>query len=178
MVLETLMRLTPPAIALAVLLTTVSSVSHGARPDAMIDARSMALLKQGEAAAASGQLSAANDALETALAVDPRNRGAFIELAKVATRQGLNGKAIRLYREALSLEPNDVTALGGQGEAMVAKGAVTKAGENLTKIKALCVVTCPQEVSLAAVIARGAPPEAVTAAAVPAVPAPAKPATN
>jgi Tfp pilus assembly protein PilF len=176
MVLETLMRLTPPAIALAVLLATVSSVSHSARPDAMVDARSMALLKQGEEAAASGQLTAANDALETALAVDPRNRGAFIELAKVATRQGLNGKAIRLYREALSLEPNDVTALAGQGEAMVAKGAVTKAGENLTKIKTLCVVTCPQEVSLAAVIARGAPPEAVTAAA--ATSAPAKPAAN
>jgi Tfp pilus assembly protein PilF len=172
--LETLMRLTPPAIALAVLLATVSSVSHSARPDAMIDARSMELLKQGELAANSGQLSAANDALETALAVDPRNRGAFIVLAKVATRQGLNGKAIRLYREALALEPNDVAALAGQGEAMVAKGAVTKAGENLTKIKTLCVSTCPQETTLAAVIARGAPPQPVTAA----VDTPAKPAVN
>jgi Tfp pilus assembly protein PilF len=162
--LETLMRLTPPAIALAVLLATVSSVSHSARPDTMINARSMELLKQGELAANAGQLTAANDALETALAVDPRNRAAFIVLAKVATRQGLNGKAIRLYREALSLEPNDVAALAGQGEAMVAKGAVTKAGENLTKIKALCVTTCPQQASLAAVIARGAPPQPVTAA--------------
>jgi Tfp pilus assembly protein PilF len=162
------------AIALAVLLATVSSVSHSARPDGMIDARSMALLKQGELAASSGQLSVANDALETALAVDPRNRGAFIVLAKVATQQGLNGKAIRLYREALALEPNDVVALAGQGEAMVAKGAVTKAGENLTKIKALCVSTCPQEASLAAVIARGAPPVTVTAEAT----APAKPAVN
>jgi Tfp pilus assembly protein PilF len=171
MVLETLMRLTPPAIALAALLATVSSVSQGARPDAMIDARSLALLKQGEAAAAAGQFSAANDALETALAVDPRNRAAFIVLAKVASRQGLDGKAIRLYREALLLEPNDVVALAGQGEAMVAKGAVTKAGENLTKIKTLCVATCPQEAFLAAVIARGAPPQAV-AAATPATPTP------
>jgi hypothetical protein len=62
MLLETLMRLTPPAIALAVLFATVSSVSHSARPDAMIDARSLTLLKQGEAAAASGQLNTANDA--------------------------------------------------------------------------------------------------------------------
>ena len=168
------MRLTPPAIALAVLFATVSSVSHSARPDAMIDARSMALLRQGELAANAGQLTAANDALETALAVDPRNRGAFIVLAKVATRQGLNGKAIRLYRGALALEPNDVVALAGQGEAMVAKGAVTKAGENLTKIKTLCVATCPQEANLVAVIARGAPSQPVTAAAE----TPAKPAVN
>lgn len=156
------MRLTPPAIALAALLATVSSVSHGARPDAMIDARSLALLKQGEAAAAAGQWNAASDALETALAVDPRNRAAFIVLAKVASRQDLDGKAIRLYREALLLEPNDVSALAGQGEAMVAKGAVTKASENLAKIKTLCVSSCPQEVALAAVIARGAPKVAAT----------------
>ncbi|WP_293880175.1 hypothetical protein [Sphingomonas sp.] len=164
------MRLTPPAIALAVLFATVSSVSHSARPDAVIDMRSLMLLKQGEEAAAAGQLNAANDALETALAVDPRNRAAFIALAKVAVRQDLDGKAIRLYREALALEPNDVAALAGQGEAMVAKGAVTKARENLAKVKALCVVTCPQEAALAAVIARGAPPRAVTAAATPTAP--------
>ncbi|MDB5714074.1 MAG: hypothetical protein JWO15_1471 [Sphingomonadales bacterium] len=165
------MRLTPPAIALAVLFATVSSVSHSARPDAMIDARSLALLKQGEAAAAAGQLNAANDALETALAVDPRNRAAFIVLAKVAARQDLDGKAIRLYREALLLEPNDVVALAGQGEAMVAKGAVTKASENLAKIKTLCVTTCPQQAALAAAIARGAPVEKVAVAAPPAKPA-------
>ncbi|MDB5701225.1 MAG: hypothetical protein JWL66_1424 [Sphingomonadales bacterium] len=170
------MRLTPPAIALAVLLATVSSVSHSARPDTMIDARSLALLKQGEAAAAAGQLNAANDALETALAVDPRNRAAFIVLAKVAARQDLDGKAIRLYREALLLEPNDVVALAGQGEAMVAKGAVTKAGENLAKIKTLCITTCPQQAALAAAIARGAPVEKVAVAAPPAKPAP--PAVN
>jgi hypothetical protein len=74
------------------------------------------------------------------------------------------------------VEPNDIAALAGQGEAMVAKGAVTKAGENLSKIRTLCVTTCPEQVHLSAVIARGAPVEKVAATAPPAIPAP--PAVN
>lgn len=160
------MRFTLPAVALAAALATVSSVSHGQRPDSLIDARSLSLTQQGRADAAAGRLDAANDALETALAVDPRNRGAFIALADVAKRQGLPGKAIRLYREALLIEPNDVAALAGQGEAMVAKGAVTKAKENLAKVKSLCVAACPEQVTLAAAIDRGSLGQALTAQAV------------
>ena len=157
------MRLTPPALALAALLATVSSVSHSQRPDDQIDARSVALVRSGEASAAAGKLDAANDAIESALAVDPRNRAGFIALARVAMRQGLNGKAIRLYREALLLEPNDSIALAGQGEAMAAKGALTKAQENLAKVKALCVGACPEQAALAAAIARGPTPAATVA---------------
>ncbi len=149
------MRLTPPAIALAALFATVSSVSHGQRPDTQIDARSLTLQHQGEAAAAAGSFDTANDLLETALAVDPKNRGAFLALARVASRQGLNGKAIRLYREALLIEPNDVVALAAQGEAMAAKGAIGKAQENLARVNALCVSRCPQQAELTAAIARG-----------------------
>jgi Tfp pilus assembly protein PilF len=173
MVLETLMRLTPPAIALAVLFATVSSVSHGQRPDNVIDARSVSLQREGEAAAAAGKFEAATDALETALAVDPKNRGAFLALARVASRQGLNGKAIRLYREALMIEPNDVVALAGQGEAMAAKGAMAKARENLARVNALCVSRCPQQETLAAAIARG--PVQSAQAVPPAVPTAPKP---
>jgi len=170
MVLETLMRFTLPAIAVAALLVTVSSVSHSQRPDNQIDPRSIALQRQGESALAAGKLEAAGDALETALAVDPRNRAAFIVLARVASRQGLNGKAIRLYREALSLEPNDVVALAGQGEALAAKGALVKARENLAKVKALCVASCPEQGQLTAAIARG--PVATAMSAQTTVPAP------
>jgi Tfp pilus assembly protein PilF len=156
MVLETLMRFTPPAIALAVLFTMVSSVGQSQqRRDVPVDPRSTVLQKQGEAAAAAGNLNAANDALETALAVDPRNRGAFLALAGVASRQNLYGKSIRLYREALLIEPNDINALAGQGEAMAAKGALGKARENLAKVSSLCVSKCPQLDRLTAAIARG-----------------------
>ena len=155
MFMETLMRLTPPAMAIAALLATVSSVSHGQRTDRPVDARSLALTRSGQVEAAAGRYDAANDLVESALAIDPQNRLAFLTLADIARKQGLPGKAIRLYREALVIEPNDVTALAGQGEAMVAKGAITKARENLAKVRALCVATCTEQASLAAAIERG-----------------------
>lgn len=157
------MRLTPPAIALAAVLLTVSSVGHGQRPDSQIDARSLALTQVGRGDAAAGRFDAANDALESALAIDPKNRGAFLALADVAKKQGLPGKAIRFYREALLIEPNDVAALAGQGEALVAKGAVTKAKENLAKVRLICVAACPEQVSLAATIEKGGTGPALSA---------------
>jgi Tfp pilus assembly protein PilF len=166
------MRYTSIAVAAALALVSVSTSLHGQRPDAQIDEKSLALLQQGKAARAAGNLDGATDALETAVAVDPRNRQAFIVLAEVAEARGLPGKAIRLYREALLLEPNDVNALQGQGEALVAKGAVTRAKENLARVKALCKGTCVQANALAAVIAKG--PPVTTAQVVPAKPTTAK----
>jgi len=160
------MRLTPPAIALAAVLATVSSVSHSQRPENQVDARSLALMRMAQGEAAAGRFDAANDALESALAVDPRNRQAFLVLADVAKRQGLPGKAIRFYREALLIEPNDVAALAGQGEALVAKGAVTKARENLARVKTLCATNCPEQAKLAAAIERGNAGPAISAQAV------------
>jgi hypothetical protein len=77
--------------------------------------------------------------------------------------------ACRLYREALSLEPNDTAALRGQGEAMVAKGAMERAKENLAKIEKLCAKVCTDATQLSAAIAKGPP---VTTAQAEAVPAP------
>jgi Tfp pilus assembly protein PilF len=167
--LELIMRYSSVAAAAALTLLTVTTSLHGQRPDDQIDPRSMALLAKGEAARASGNLDAATDALESALAVDPRNRSAFVVLGEVAAARGLPGKAIRYYREALLLEPNDVAALKGQGEALVAKGAVQRAKDNLAKIRSLCVKSaCTEATQLAAVIAKG-PPIATAAAEVPAV---------
>jgi Tfp pilus assembly protein PilF len=164
MVLELFMRFSPPAVALALALATVSSVGHSQRPDDVIDPRSVMLVTQARADLAAGRTDAANDALESALAVDPRNRAAFGLMASIAQGQGLPGKAIRLYREALMIEPNDVGALAGQGEAMVQKGAMTKAKENLTKIKSLCgAKSCADGVRLSAAIDKG-PPVVVQAA--------------
>jgi len=167
------MRFSSVAIAASLALVSISTSLHGQRPDDQIDARSMALLAQGRAAKAAGNLDGAYDALESAVAVDPRNRQAFIVLAEVAEQRGLSGKAIRFYREALTLEPNDQTALKGQGEALVAKGAMARAKENLAKLRTLCKTDCAQANALAAVIAKGPPPIA-TAQAVPPKPTPAK----
>lgn len=151
------MRFTSVAVAATLAMVSFSTSLHGQRPDDQIDPRSLALLQQGKAARAAGNLEGAVDLLETAVAVDPRNRQAFITLASVAEARDLPGKAIRLYREALLLEPNDIDALSGQGEAMVAKGAVERARQNLARVKALCKGSCPQATALAATIAKGPP---------------------
>lgn len=159
------MRFTPIALSVALAVATMASAGQGQRPDDQIDPRSIALTQQAQALANSAQHQAAVDLLESALAVDPRNRGAYIALARVAQAQKLPGKAIRLYSEALKLEPNDVNALAGQGEALVQRGAVERAKRNLEKVRAACNGACPQAATLAAVIAKGPPPEVLTARA-------------
>lgn len=152
------MRFTAVAVAAALTLVSVSTALQAQRPDDQIDARSLQLLQQGKAKKAAGDLDGAADILETALAVDPRNRGAFVVLAQIAEQRALPGKAIRLYREALLLEPNDVAALSGQGEALVARGALDRAKQNLAKIQTLCAAKgCAEATTLAAAIAKGPP---------------------
>ena len=159
------MRLTPIALSISIALATMASAGHGQRPDDQIDARSTALLQQGQALVASGQYNQAIDVLESALAVDPRNRAAYVGIARAAQGQKLPGKAVKFYGEALALEPNDLTALAGQGEALVERGAVERAKRNLEKLKTACKGPCPQATTLAAVIAKGPPPEVRTAQA-------------
>lgn len=161
--LELCMRFTPASIALAVVLTTVSSAGLSQRPDAEISPLSIQWLKAGEAARKAARYEAATDALETALVIDPRNRTAYVELAEVARAQGLQGKAIRLYREALLLDPTDVTALVGQGQAMVEKGAIAKAKENLAQAQSLCKANCGGVERLSAAIAKGPPATVLSA---------------
>lgn len=165
------MRITALSAAAAMVALTLSTALMAQRPDDQIDAKSLALLQQGRSAQSAGNLDGATDLLETALVVDPRNRGAFLALAEIARTRGLPGKAIRFYREALLLEPNDVAALRGQGEAMMAKGAVEKAKENLARIKTLCASQCGDATQLAAVIAKG-PPVTTAQSTVPAAPKP------
>ncbi len=164
------MRVSSLAIAAALTLASLSTSLNGQRPDDEIDPRSTALVAQARAARAAGNLEGATDLLETAVTVDPRNRAGFVLLAQVADQRDLPGKAIRLYREALLLEPNDTAALRGQGEALVKKGAVARARDNLQRIRTLCKGGCPDAVQLASVIAKG--PPVTTAAVVPPQPEP------
>ena len=157
------MRFSPIALALSFVLVTVSSSGLSQRPDNQIEPRSAALATQAAAQLKAGKLAEANDLYETALAIDPRNRTAYLGLASVARAQTLPGKAIRLYFEALSLDPNDLQALKEQGAAMVEKGAVERARQNLVRIKTLCKVECAPATELAALIAKGPPAPVVTA---------------
>ena len=83
------MRLTPIVLSLGLAAATMAGAGHGQRPDDQIDPRSIALVKQGETLLAAGQATTKPiDLLETALAVDPRNRAAFIALAGSPRRSG------------------------------------------------------------------------------------------
>jgi Flp pilus assembly protein TadD len=126
------------------------------RADDQIQPKSVELQHQAKNLLAAGKLEDAEDVLETALAVDPRNRGAFVDLARVAEKQHLFGKAIRMTSKALLLEPNDPDAIAVQGEAMVEMGATARAQANLQKLQQICGGKgCPQVAQLSAAISRG-----------------------
>lgn len=157
------MRLTPIALSVAIAAATIASAGYGQRADDQIDPRSAALVEQAQQLTAAGRHNEAIDLLESALAVDPRNRSAYVSLGRVAQAQRLPGKAIRLYGDALKLEPNDVNALGGQGEAYVQRGALERARANLARVRTLCGQPCPQAQQLAAAIERGPPADVLAA---------------
>ena len=163
------------AIPLILLMAgSVSSVAVGAvSGDDALRPASLRMQASGEAALAKGENTAAIDNFEAAAAADPRNVAAFIGLAHAYEALGLPGKAVRYYREALALDPNDLGALEGQGKALVARGATARANLNLVRIRTLCKGECPAakrlEVALAA-----PPPVAKTASAEPAKAAAAK----
>ena len=162
------MRLSPFVLCLGLAASTLSVAVVGQRPDDQIAPKSAELLKQGETLLAQGKLVEADDALETALVVDPKNRSAFTVMAKVAIKQKLYGQAIRLTNKALALEPTDRDAIATQGEAMVELGALPRAKENLAKLQKLCgTAGCPQVALLSTAIARG---PALAAAKTPDVP--------
>jgi len=139
----------------------------GQRADDQIAPRSVQFQHEGEALLAAGKLEQAEDSLEAALTVDPRNRWAFVDIAKVAERQHLFGKAVRMTNKALLLEPNDPNAIAVQGEAMVELGATARAQANLQKLQTICAKGCPQLTQLSSAITRG---PTVAAAKPPATP--------
>ena len=149
------MRIPLHFLALGAAATLAGGAAIAQRPDNQILPRSVELQKQGESLFAAGRYLEAEDSLETALAVDPRNRSAFVDLARGADHQKLYGNAILLASKALDLEPNDVNAIEIEGEAMAELGAIPRAKENLAKLQKLCVSGCPQIAELSAAITRG-----------------------
>jgi Tfp pilus assembly protein PilF len=154
--LEKLMQSLPRLLFIGLAGVTLASPVASQRADDQIAPKSIELQHQARALAATGKLEQAEDMLETALAVDPRNRGAFVDIARVAEKQHLFGKAIRMTNKALELEPNDPDAIAVQGEAMVELGATARAQANLQKLQSICGAKgCPQIAQLSGAISRG-----------------------
>jgi len=139
--LEFLMRYTPAALALSLLAGVTASVSYSAPPEPL-GPRAAALVSHGALELANGRTESAIDA------------------------QGLQGKALHYYREALERDPQNLAAISGEGAALVEKGAVAKARRNLVRLQGLCGNDCAETRELAAIIARGPAERIVTVDAV------------
>lgn len=150
------MRYAPAAAALSLCLAMTASISNAGAGKAP-DPRAAVLIAQGEQALAAGEPDAAIDAFEAALAVDPGYTPILVNLAEASRQQGLQGKAIRYYREALERDPGNFAAIAGEGSALVEKGALEKAKRNLATLQSLCGDRCPETQALQSTIARGAP---------------------
>jgi Flp pilus assembly protein TadD len=162
---DLLMRYTPAALALSLAIAVSSSVLQSA-PSDVLDPRAAALIAQGRAELAAGRTDAAVDALEAALTVQPGSPQVLVELAAATRRSGLQGKAIHYYREALDIDPRNLSAIAGEGSALAEKGATEKATRNLTQLRTLCGADCAETRQLSAAIARGPTVRVVTASAV------------
>ncbi len=159
------MRYMPAALALS-LLAAVTGSASSARVGDVTDPRARSLIDVGRGLLARGDIDAATDSFEAALAVDPGNPNTYLALGDAARGAGLQGKAIHYYREALVRDPNNLAALSGEGGAMAEKGALDKAKGNLTRLEGLCGRTCPETEQLAGVIAKGPIAKVVSADAV------------
>jgi Flp pilus assembly protein TadD len=163
--MEILMRYYPAALALSLLASVTASAVYST-PVAPLDPRASALLVQGRADLAAGQVETAIDAFEAALTIQPGQPAIYIDLANATRRQGMQGKALHYYRLALALDPQNQSAIAGEGVALAEKGAVEKARRNLARLEQLCGATCAPARDVAAAIARGPAPQVVTAAEV------------
>jgi Flp pilus assembly protein TadD len=156
------MRFTPPVIALSLVALVTASAGYSAAP-LPLDPRARALMAQGAAALGGGRVDEAVDAYEAALTVQPGSPEILVDLAQATRRQGMQGKALHYYREALQIDPRDLSAISGEGAALAEKGALDKARRNLSQLQGLCGATCEPTRDLAAAIARG-PVQRVVAA--------------
>ncbi|MEP1421407.1 MAG: tetratricopeptide repeat protein [Erythrobacter sp.] len=149
------MRFAPVAAALSLILVTTASVTSAG--ERVPDPRAAQLIALGQAALKNGDTQGAIDAFEAAFAVDPAYTPIFLDLAEAARQDGLQGKAIAYYREALQREPDNFAAISGEGEALVERGALDKAQRNLSRLESLCGTSCPETQALQQRIAAGPP---------------------
>jgi tetratricopeptide (TPR) repeat protein len=162
---DLLMRYTPAALALSLLVAVTASASFSSTPQPL-DPRAAALLNQGRAELAAGRVNDAVDDYESALTVQPGSIAVLLNLAEATRRQGMQGKALHYYREALQTEPSNLLALSGEGAAFAEKGAIEKARRNLAQLQGLCGSDCEATRQLAEAIAKGPAQRVVSAEAI------------
>jgi Tfp pilus assembly protein PilF len=150
---EQIMRFAAPALALSLTLAVTSSMALGGEREA--DPRAAVLIEQGRGALAEGDTQAAIDAFEAALTIDPGHTPVLLLLGETARAEQLQGKAIVYYRRALHRDPRNFEALEGEGRALLEKGAVERARENLAKLETLCGSRCEETQALAVAIELG-----------------------
>ena len=162
------MRFAPVSLVLAGLAALTASAGHSAAPE-VLDPRAAALEAQAQAAMATGDLDRATDGFEAALAVSPGSARLVMDLAQVARRQTMPGKALHYYRAVLERDPANLDALAGEGQALAEKGAVEKARRNLARLQSICGDGCAPTRTLAAAIqsAQGTSQSHVVSADVP-----------
>ena len=157
------MRYSPAAAALALLASVTASTGHSA-PPVPLDPRAAALLTQGREEMQVGKVNEAVDNFESALTIQPGHVTIYLSLGEATRKQGMHGKALHYYREALKLDPDNQQAIAGEGEALVEKGAVEKARRNLARLEQICgTMGCAAASQLTAAIERGPAPQIVTA---------------
>jgi tetratricopeptide (TPR) repeat protein len=162
---DLLMRYTPAALALSLLIAVTASVSFSAPPQPL-DPRASALVAQGRSELSAGRVDQAVDDYESALTVQPGSTTILLDLAEATRRQGMQGKALHYYRQALTAEPGNLMAISGEGAALAEKGAIEKARRNLARLEGLCGDNCEATRELSAAIAKGPSPRVVSAEAV------------
>lgn len=164
---ELLMRYSPLAAAISLVVALTASTSFGQAP-APVDPRVADLLATGRAALAEGDVDGATDRFEAALALAPGSAPVLLALGGLAREKGLHGQAIHYFREVQEAEPGNLAAIAGEGAAMAEKGATAKAERQLAKLKSMCGTNCDEATRLSAVIARGPLPQVKSAEAAPA----------
>lgn len=158
------MRFTPASVLLASVLVLTASSGLGKKASVPPpDPKAVAWIAKGQEALSGGDYDAARDAYETALLLAPQEAGIYLALARIAREQKLPGKAIRYYNRVLELDPDNQTALQGEGLAMMDKGATESARETLAKLRTVCKSNCASAEPLIAAIAAGAPRVAAAA---------------
>ncbi len=164
---ELLMRYSPLAAAISLVVALTASTSFGQAP-APVDPRVAQLLDTGRSALAAGDVNAATDRFEAALALAPGSAPVLLALGSLAREKGLQGQAIHYFREVQEAEPGNLAAIAGEGSAMAEKGATAKAERQLAKLKSMCGTNCAEATKLSAAIARGRLPQVKSAEATPA----------
>jgi tetratricopeptide (TPR) repeat protein len=104
---------------------------------------SQQLVVRAQNAAAQNKTTEALDLYESAVAADPRNVAAYVGLGRSYEAIGMQGKALRYYRLALDINPNDLNALEAQTIGMIAKATPSKAQLSLDRLRKLCPKGCP-----------------------------------